>query len=329
MSTLWQRKWSEELTNKILKWRYCDLEAGETLLAYDGDRAVAMIASYIRPYVMDHKIVRLREASDWFCLPEYRHLGLGVQLMYKLMDEPEPLFVSGGNENAQAVLPALGWRRLPDVRTYTLPLSSKLPVSKVWRWLRLPMSGAGAARLREASWPLWPRLRPERNLTLSWRHLALSEPLPVMMPRAGIYDLMPLIREHEVQWLYEAPKEMGTFFCLVFPENTGPSGFSIGRLYSYENSKYTKLIHIQTSTPSVEVYAGMLAETIRYACDQGADVAQFRASCPSLRRALKEFGFIWSVPTPSYWWAKNGSSPGGSLHLTFLRGDDGIRPYPP
>src|SRR5260370_35849571 len=104
MSPLWQRKWGEDVANKILKWRYCDLKAGETMLAYDGDRPVAMIASYTRPYVIDHKVVRLREASDWFCLPEYRHLGLGVQLMYNLMDEPEPLFVIGVNENAQAVL---------------------------------------------------------------------------------------------------------------------------------------------------------------------------------------------------------------------------------
>jgi len=140
---------------------------------------------------------------------------------------------------------------------------------------------------------------------------------------------MPLIRQHEVQWLHAAPKEMGTFFCLVFPENTGPAGFSIGRLFFGSNLKYARLIHIQTSTPSVEVYARMLAETIRYACDQGADVAQLRASCPLLRRALKQFGFIWSVSTPSYWWAKNGRSRGDKFHLTFLRGDDGIVPYPP
>lgn len=324
-STPWKPNYEEEAINRYVKWRYCDLDAAETMLAYDGRRPVAMIASYTRPYIVGHRVVRLREASDWFCLPEYRHLGLGLRLMYSLMDEQEPLLIIGGNENAQAVLSALGWRRLADVSSYILPLSTKWLVNKVWRWLRLPFSGTGVAKLFATP---WPRLLPGRRLSLPWRQVALSEALPMMTPPAGAYELIPLVREHEVQWLHAAPKEMGTFFCLVFPENIGPGGFSIGRLYSYGNSKYIKLIHIQTSTPSVEVYAGMLAETIRYAYEHGADVAEFRASCPSLRRALRQFGSIWAGPTRSYWWANSGASPGTSLHLTFLRGDDGIRPYP-
>ena len=38
ISGLWHRDWSEELGNKILQWRFCELEGGEIMLAYDGDR---------------------------------------------------------------------------------------------------------------------------------------------------------------------------------------------------------------------------------------------------------------------------------------------------
>jgi hypothetical protein len=322
-STPWKLNYDDETIDEYVKWRYCDLDAEEVILAYDGRRPVAMIASHTRPYILNHKIVRLREASEWFCLPEYRHLAIGVRLMCCLMDEPEPLFVIGGNEQARAVLSALGWRRLADVSSYIVPLSTKWLVNKVRRWLRLPFPSAGIGKFLSAPWPHLPRRQGRK---FRFRQVVLAEEVPVIRPPASAYELMPLVREHEVQWLRAAPKELGTFFCLVFPEGSG-SDFSIGRLYSYAGLKYLKSIHIQTSTPSVEVYAGMLAETLRYAYEQAADAVEFRATCPLLRRALRQFGSIWAGSTPSYWWAKNAGLPGNSLHLTFLRGDDGIRPY--
>ena len=305
------------------------LDGGETLLAYDGDRPVAMIASYTRPYIMNRSIVRIREACDWFCLPEYRFMGLGPRLMSNLMEEPEPLLTVGGAEEAQAVLRALKWRQLQDVRNYLLPLSTGFLVSRVRRRLRLPVSGPRGGRLPVPLRRLWRPLRSGRSRGPSWHHLALSETLPGLSPGSAPYDLLPLIRKHEIGWLKSAPKEMGTFFCLVFPESSASPGFSVGRLFSHESLMYAKLIHIQTSTPSVEVYARMITETILYARNQGADVAQLRASCPLLQQALKDFAFIWSVPNSSYWWAKDGRSPGNRSHLTFLRGDEGILPYPP
>jgi Acetyltransferase (GNAT) family len=327
MSTLWRCNWSERVANNITQWRYCELGRGEMVLAFDGDRPIGMIASYTRPYLIDNTLVWVREPADWYCLPEYRHFGVGVRLMNKLMDEPEPIFAIGANEDVRPLLGALGWWRLPDVKDYTLPVSTKWLAKKLWRSLRLPPFGARATRLFEASSPLWPRVRPRRRRTRSSQYLAAPEARLAMTPAAGQYELTPLIRERELEWLYAAPKEMGSFCCLVFPE-ARTEGFSLGRLYSYENASYFKLIHIQTSNPSVEVYADMLAETVRFACDQGADVIQFRASCPFLQRALEGLGFVWSSLSPSYWWPKNGNVPDGKLHMTFLRGDDGIRPYP-
>jgi hypothetical protein len=328
ISGLWHRNWSEEVANKILQWRYCELAGGEMMLAYDSDRPVGMIASYLRPYLVRDEVMLVREASDWICLPEYRPLGVGVLLMSKLMDESEPLLAIGGSETAQAVLSALGWRRLPDIRIYTLPLSTKFPLNKVWRFLSPPKSGRGAVRLFETRWPRLPRLRRKHYPARAWHHPVVPQTLPATAPHTRFYELMPLIRDHEMEWLSAAPKEMGTFFFLAFSEDSGPAGFSIGRLYSHDGLKYAKLIHIQTEDPSVEAYGGILEGTIQYCYDQGADVAQFRAFCPVLCQALKDCGFMRPVPASVYWWAKNGMSPGSNLHLTFLRGDDGVLPYP-
>jgi Acetyltransferase (GNAT) family len=166
ISGLWHRNWSEEVATKILQWRYCELAGGEIMLAYDSDRPVGMIASYLRPYLVRDEVVLVREASDWICLPEYRHLGIGVLLMSNLMDEKEPLLAIGGSETAQAVLSALGWRQLPDIRIYTLPLSIKFPLSEAWRFLSLPKSGRGAIRLFETR---LPRLRRKHYLARALR----------------------------------------------------------------------------------------------------------------------------------------------------------------
>jgi hypothetical protein len=47
-----------------------------------------------------------------------------------------------------------------------------------------------------------------------------------------------------------------------------------------------------------------------------------------LRRALKMLAFVPSARARSYWWGISRFSPKNRFHLTFLRGDDGIRPYP-
>src|ERR1700681_4552020 len=152
----------------------------------------------------------VREASDWICLPEYRHLGIGVLLMSNLMDEKEPLLAIGGSETAQAVLSALGWHRLPDIKIYTLPLSIKFPLSEAWRFLSLPKSGRGAIRLFGTRWPRLPRLRRKHYLHRAW-HYPVVPQAPATATRTRFYELMPLIRDHEMQWLHAAPKEMGTF----------------------------------------------------------------------------------------------------------------------
>jgi len=152
--------------------------------------------------------------------------------------------------------------------------------------------------------------------------------LPDVMAGSCTYGFASLIRSGETHWLYSAPKEMGEFFCLAFTEGSRVVGHSLGRLYSYRHLKYAKLVDIRTTAPSVDVYIHMLIETVRYVNGQDVDMVQCRASCPLLRQALKKTAFVPARRVPSHWWGNSGVPPTGTFHLTFLRGDDGIRPYP-
>ena len=70
------------------------------MFAYDSDRPVGMIASYSRPYFVRDELMLVREASDWICLPEYRHLGIGVLLMsFRAWLAPAP-----GHQNLHAAI---------------------------------------------------------------------------------------------------------------------------------------------------------------------------------------------------------------------------------
>ena len=69
ISTLWNRNWSEEQANQIFKWRYGDLASGETLLAYDGDRLVAMVASFRRPYLSAGKLYTSANLPTGYAFP--------------------------------------------------------------------------------------------------------------------------------------------------------------------------------------------------------------------------------------------------------------------
>lgn len=328
MANLWHRNWDGETANRIFEWRYRDLDGQETVLAYDHGRPVAMVACSQRCWIVNGKIVRICEPSDWLCLSEFRQLGLGVLLMQRLMNEPEPLLAIGGAEQAQKVLRAFGWQQRFEARSYLLPLSSRFFVSRAANRLRR-LIGEPAAKMRsQANGPRWRHPQLWRKPTISWHQLAPLEPLPEIPIEAAGYDIMPLVDEREMRWMRTAPKEMGSFFCLVFPSSSEAAGFAIGRLFPYEGLRYVRLIHVQIPHPSVTMYRRVVSETLRYAYSQGADVAQLRASCPLLQSALRKFWPNWSVPAATYWWEKSGTLPGAKSHLTFLRGDDGVLPYP-
>lgn len=324
---LWKQDWSEARAREIFEWRYSKLHADEIVLAYDDDRLVAMITAYLRQYRINQELIYIGEPSDWFCLPEYRPTGLGVQVMSAVMQRSEPLLAIGGSSEAKALFPALGWHPPRSISTYTLPLTTRFLVSKASRLLHLPIGVSFSSRPGDKPSSALPAF-PQRHDTWPCRRLEPSDLSNALTSPAKSYTVEPLMSSEELEWLYAAPQDLGTFFGLAFVEETGVSAFAVGRLYFHQQLKYAKLIHLQASSPSVEAYTRMLAETVHYASDHHADAMQCRASSPLLQKALARIGFVWSGSHPAFCWSKTGNPIQGDCHLTYLRGDDGIRPYP-
>jgi hypothetical protein len=97
LAEFWPCDWSEELED-YLAWRFGRRESGETLVASDRGRCVGILDSFIRPYLIAGQRELVRETCDWFCLPEYRAVGVGLHLMRRMMSKPEPILVIGGTK---------------------------------------------------------------------------------------------------------------------------------------------------------------------------------------------------------------------------------------
>jgi len=117
--------WSEDLADSYFAWRYTSRPNGETLLAFDRGRCIGILDSFLRPYWIGGHRQLVRETCDWFCLPEYRPLGVGLHLVRRIMSKPEPIIVIGGTEYTRQLLPRLKWTSLPGVDNFVLPVSAK------------------------------------------------------------------------------------------------------------------------------------------------------------------------------------------------------------
>jgi hypothetical protein len=319
--------WPEELSDEYFRWRYSAREQSETLLAFDGDRCVAMLDSSSHAYRFGDSITSVREPCEWLCLPDYRPLGLGLRLMGMFMKEPEPMFAMVGTWMTQDILPRMGWRKLPDTVNYTLPLTSGALADSLLGRLRLPVGGLRTRLAHTISVPVWHRRSKAPTGDSAISEHQPGDLLPLVEPSAD-YGLACICSPWEPAWLCNAPQDMGQFYWLVATADGKPVGLTISRLFRQHGASQANLLHLQTRQRSPELYEWLITETARFLAEQGAAKVSCRASCPTFSTALKHVGFIERSRTPAFWWSKDGSDPSGPLHLTQWRADESIRPYP-
>ena len=136
--SLWSPNWNRSLAESYFSWRYLERPGGETLLALDRGRCIGIIDSFLRPYVVGDRRITVRETCDWFCLPQYRAFGVGLQLMRRMMTKQEPILSVGGTNFTLELLPKLKWALLSSANTYILPISLRsaagLAVWRLWPW---------------------------------------------------------------------------------------------------------------------------------------------------------------------------------------------------
>jgi len=319
--------WPSELSEQYFRWRYSAREDSETLLAFDGNRCVAMLDSLFHSYRFGNAIIRVREPCEWLCMPEYRPHGLGLRLMKTFMKEPEPMFAMVGTWMTQDILPLMGWQKLPDTTNYSLPLTSGALVDSVLGRLQVPVGKTRTRLAHTISIPVWHRRSKAPNeLSEIYEHQA-GKPLPIL-EQSSEYSLACISSPWEPGWLDKAPDDMGTFSWLIACADDEPVGITISRLFRRNGIDEANLLHVQANDRSPELYEWLVTETARFLARQGATKIACRASCPIFSTALKRTGFVERSQTPAFWWSRDGSELSAPMHLTLWRGDEAIRPYP-
>jgi hypothetical protein len=310
----WKRDWTEQFADQYISWRYDRRGSGETLVASDRGRCVGIIDSFMRPYWIDGRQQVVRETCDWFCLPEYRALGVGLHLMRRTMAKPEPILVIGGTGYTQNLLPRLKWARLPDVGNFILGVSARTVAGllALKRWQSGVVLARGVPDIPLARRP--PRLAPpSANSQARVRVPGEAEAVPKSAP----YVVAPALDTKVLDWFARAPEVLGRFLLLNFFCDGEPVGVSISRLHKLPHFGWTsQIVHLHAAR--FEVIDWMVSETVHHLIARDAGVILCRASCPTTAGALSALGFWRLKPIPAYWWPADTLPPSGSLHFTRL-----------
>lgn len=323
----WVQNWGSGLARRLADWRYKDRSPGDTWLAFDGDRCVAMLDSVVRPYLLDGCRILVRETCDWFCLPEYRPLGLGITLMRRVMASPEPLLSIGGSQATLALLPRLRWKPLPAAKRYVLPISARGLAGAVLRtrWpARERLANAIPSRLS---------LRPPRGAQapgVRFGAARIRECRPEMvqaLPLPTGRGLVQLLEEPEAGWFGRIPQELAHPLGLLFLLDDKPVGFSLSQIEPTASGLDGCILHLQIAHAAQEVVNWVVTGTAQALAERGVGFIHCRASAPAKIEALRMAGFLARTPCPSYWWNRTDTPVPSLLDAGYLRADDAI-PFP-
>lgn len=324
----WRREWNPEFTRKLLHWRFLQRPCGETLLVMDEGRCIGMIDSFVRDYLLEGHLTKVRELGDWYSQPEYR--GIGLRTMRMMMKKPEPIMSIGGTEATQALLPKLGWKPLAHpAADYALTITGAAPVNAVAQRYGIPGKRLMVGIANRLTHPRrWLSSRPKPRDNTSVRPYAGSTAEISGVPSAGFYQLASLIRNDEIDWLLQAPEEMGRFMVLEFLVDGEVAGVSVSRLFNAGNLKQSNILQLQTSRVSMDMYRWMIDETTYQLAAGGASSVRCRTSCTIVADALKELHYRKRETLQTVWWSREEAAPQGPKLLSRHRADDGVQPYP-
>jgi hypothetical protein len=317
-SNLLDRASDNEKLATYFEWRYGERGEGQTLLAIHGERCIAILDSFLRPYWINGRRIQVRETGDWFCLAEYRKWGVGLQLMRRMMAKPEPILIINGGPRTVELLPRLGWVRLNDTENFFLPITVRaLAGTAAQRWWR---AAAGLVTMLP-------------NIAVQPRPITPPSPdLSVQVRRPGgkaeivanaAYSCAPDPDHATLDWLARAPNIMGEFFTLQFCGQASLVGFSICRISTVSFGRKAQILHLHTTRHDLVEW--ILSETIQHLLRRSVGIIMCRTSCPFLCLALKRLNFLRRQPSQVYWWgADRAPLSDRPMNLSSLRGDDGV-----
>jgi hypothetical protein len=319
----WRQNWGPELARALIRWRYYERPSGGgTWLACNDDQCVAMLDSFVRPYLLDGRPIRVREGGDWYCLPKYRPLGLGIRLMHKLMGCDEPMLSIGGSDATLAMLPRLRWTRLPDVQKFVLPIKARGLAGALLR-SRWP-AGEVYAKAIPGFIPLrLPRRAPAPPFGVG-RVTEWRPGTPVVLPVPRDQGLVQLLDEADQEWMAHMPPGVARPIGLVFHLDDTPVGLSLSQIEPAIAGFDGCIVHLQIAHPGQVVADWIVAETASRLASRDVGMIRCLASSPKKIAALRKAGFVAREPLPSYWWPKDGGPKPSEIDAGYLRGDDAM-----
>jgi hypothetical protein len=324
LTAVWRHQWGPGVVAEVIRWRYYNRRSsGGTWLAFDGERCVALLDSYLRPYSLHGRRILVREPCDWFCLPEYRPRGLGTLLMRKIMADPEPIFSFNGSPASVAVLARLRWAPLPPVQRFVLPVKARSVAGTLLR-RRWP-AREGLAKII----PNTIRIRSPSQAAVAPGPLAevrnMRDEDPASVLPLAAEGLFQILEQSEIDWLTTMPSGLARPIGLTFLLNKEPVGFSFSQVEPAASGFEGRILHLQVAPGAgQDICNWIVAETGRWLVREGAGIIRCLASAPYKAAALKSAGFLATKLEPACWWSRDRIPAPSQIDVGYLRADEAV-----
>lgn len=324
----WERNWPADAADDFLRWRFLERSDGDAVAAFDGDRCVAIIDSFVRPYIIDGERVRVRESDEWFCLPAYRPLA-SLRVLQSLMKRPEPIVAPTNSDMTKSVLPRLKWQLLCHQQQCVLPIRIGIAVKTLTKRLGVQTTTLPSFVGRLLPFPLRkPRRAPVPDRSASVTEIEHVEDLPDLLPPQDAYSLYAVADRDTARWFSAAPSGEGRFTWLAFELDGETIGLSLSRTFRDGPYEAASLLHIQSTRRDPAIYAWMISATSHDLAARGAHWIETRSTCPMIVDALEAIGYMKAKSFPVYWWAGRHRTLEGDILVNGMRSKEALTPYP-
>jgi len=317
-------------TDAYYQWRYLEsIPFSKMFLALDGAKCLGLVSAFRKRYLIGGQDVPCLEVFDWHCLPGMKGSGVGIRVMRAMMREPERVFSFGGTADVLSTLPAMGWQRIGAARIYELPSSGDFLAAGLQRRTGLP-ARATRSLLGAVSraWFRPHRSRPPKGGRVVPVSVLGDEVLELYRSKTG-YGIVQQPDPSLLSWLACGYPGTGRFDFLSFTVDGRSRGWSLSRVYETGSGTEAALLDLYCPEPDVALYTWMVSETTTRLLAFRPWMVRARASCPTLRAALRANRYREGADDiPVHTWPAGLSGDTNPIHVTLNHADEPLRPYP-
>ena len=222
--------WQRPRSAAFLRWRYLEHPHHHAYLALRDGQCLAMVDAFRRPYRVGERSVVVSDSFDWYCLPELRRSGLGVRVLQRMMQDPEPVIVTGGSADTRDLLPRMRFQ-IPATRDALRAGARRRDRGRCARPPHPPAACARAPRLHAARPLLAPRVRGAPPGARVETPASLPEEALALDPRPGGRGSAPLWTPAYLAWLAAGSPASGRYVPLVFRIGEALAGWALLRVH--------------------------------------------------------------------------------------------------